>query len=130
MIFIFNAIKNWSINAINMYVYTIVLKTIHFIHTYIIGHYNPSVRIIDIVSHSTYVVCVHFIYKWRDLQFKVNSERQILLRKFLWYLLTHRVFPRNLRRDNRRRNTFYILFWCQAWGSNPGLSSNKNISEI
>ena len=44
-------------------------------HTYIIGHtyIGPSVRIIDLVSHTTYVVCV----KWRDLQFKVNSDRQI-----------------------------------------------------
>ena len=47
------------------------------LHTYIIGHYNPSVRIIDLVSHTTYVVCVNFIHKWRDLQFKVDSERQI-----------------------------------------------------
>ena len=45
--------------------------------TYIIGHYNPSVRIIDLVSQSTYVVCFNFIHKWRDLQFKVDSERQI-----------------------------------------------------
>ena len=36
-------------------------------HTYIIGHYNPSVRIIDLVSHTTYVVCVNFIREWRDL---------------------------------------------------------------
>ena len=47
------------------------------IHTYIIGHYNPSVRIIDLVSHTTCVVCVNFIHKWRDLQFKVDFERQI-----------------------------------------------------
>ena len=34
-----------------------------YIHTYIIGHYNPpSVRIIDLVSHSTYVVCVLILY--------------------------------------------------------------------
>ena len=46
-------------------------------HSYIIGYYNPSVRIIDLVSHTTYVVCVNFIHKWRDLQFKVDSERQI-----------------------------------------------------
>ena len=46
-------------------------------HTYIIGQYNPLVRIIDLVSHTTYVVCVNFIHKWRDLQFKVDSERQI-----------------------------------------------------
>ena len=38
-------------------------------HTYIIGHYNPSVRFIDLVSHTTYVVCVNFIHKWRVLQF-------------------------------------------------------------
>ena len=38
-------------------------KTKTFIlHTYIIGHYNPSVRIIDLVSHTTYVVCVIFLY--------------------------------------------------------------------
>ena len=44
--------------------------------TYIIGHYNPSVRIIDLVSYTTYVVCVNFIHNWWDLQFKVDSERQ------------------------------------------------------
>ena len=46
-------------------------------YTYIIGHYNPSVRIIDQVSHTTYVVCITFIHKWRALHFKVDSERQI-----------------------------------------------------
>ena len=33
------------------------------IHTYTIGHYNSSVRIIDLVFHTTYVVCVNFIHK-------------------------------------------------------------------
>ena len=80
--------------------------------TYIIGHYyNPSVRIIDLVFHTTYVVCVNFIHKWRDLQFKVDSERQIYLRNFSWqFLLTLRVFARNLLRGNRRRNTIRITF--------------------
>ena len=54
----------------------------HTYITYIIGHYNPSVRIIDLVSHTTYVVCVNFIHKWRDLQFKVDSERQIFWESF------------------------------------------------
>ena len=61
----------------------IQFQYIHFCSmscTYIIGHYNPSVRIIDLVSHTTYVVCVNFLHKWRDLQFKVDSERQI----FFW----------------------------------------------
>ena len=42
------------------------------IHTYIIGHYNPSVT-----SHATYIVCVNIIHMWWDLQFKVDSARQI-----------------------------------------------------
>ena len=44
------------------------------IHIYIIGYYNPSVRIINLVSHTTYLVFVNFIHKWRDLQFKVDSQ--------------------------------------------------------
>ena len=45
------------------------------VHTYIIGHYNPSVRIIDLISHTTYIVCVNFIYERRDLQLQVDSKR-------------------------------------------------------
>ena len=47
-------------------------------HAYIIGHYNPSVSIIDLVFHTTYVIYVNFIHQWRELQFKVDSERQIV----------------------------------------------------
>ena len=32
------------------------------IHTYTICHYNPSVRIVDLVSHTTYVGCVLILY--------------------------------------------------------------------
>ena len=58
-----------------------------FAITYIIGHYNPSVRIIDLDSDTIYVVCVHFIHKWRDLQFKVYSERQIFFEKLFMAIL-------------------------------------------
>ena len=75
---------------------SINIKTLkEYIH--IIGHYNPSVRIIDLVSHTTYVVAVNFIHKWRD-------------QLFMAILFTLRVFARNLLRGNRRRNTFCILF--------------------
>ena len=70
--------------------------------------------------------CVNFIHKRRALQFKVNSERQIFFRNFSWqFLFTLRVFTRNLLRGNCQKNTFCILFWCLAWGSNPGFTSNK-----
>ena len=52
------------------------------IHTDIIGHYNPTVRFIELVSHTTYVVCDNFTHKWRDLQFKVDSERRIFWETF------------------------------------------------
>ena len=49
-----------------------------YIHTGIIRHYNPSDSIIDLISHTIYVVCVNFVHKLRDLQFnKVDSERHI-----------------------------------------------------
>ena len=59
------------------------------------AHYNPSVRIVKLASNTTYIVSTNFIHKWQDLQFKVDSERQIFfffffLRNFSWqsYLLS------------------------------------------
>ena len=46
----------------------------NFLRTYIhniIGHYNPSVRLL---TPLTYVVCVNFIHEWRYVQFKDDSE--------------------------------------------------------
>ena len=55
------------------------------VHTYIIDHYNPSIRIIDLVSHTNYVVCVLILYiSGGTYSFKVDSERQIFLRNFPW----------------------------------------------
>ena len=85
--------------------------------TYIIGHYNPSVSIIDLVYHTSYVVCIYFRHKWRNLQFKIDP--------FHGNSIYSHNFCRNLLRGNRRKNTFCILLWCLAWGSNPGFTSNK-----
>ena len=78
-------------------------------HTYIIGHYNPSIRIIDLISHSTYIVCVF------DRFFE---------KLFMAVLIPLKVLP-EICWGNRRRNTFCILFWCLAWGLNPDFTSNK-----
>ena len=42
------------------------------LHSYIIEHYNPSVRIINLVSHTTYVVYVNFIHKLHNFT-KLNA---------------------------------------------------------
>ena len=90
-------------------------------HTYIIDHYNPSVRIIDLVSHTTYVVFANFIYKRRSCRLTPNYRFFEKLSKstpndgffeklFMAILLTLRVFGRNLLRGICQRNTFHILF--------------------
>ena len=100
-------------------------QVIH-LHTYIIGHYNPSVRIIDLFSHTTYIVCVNFIHKCRESTVQSRLRTTDFLKNFSWqFYLLSACFARNLLRGNRRINTFRILFWCLAWGSNPGFSSNK-----
>ena len=99
------------------------LKKLYIKKIYIIGHYNPLVSIIDLASHTTYVMCVNFIHEWRDLQFPNG--------RFFWesfhcnFIFTLRVFARNLLRGNHWRNTSHILFWCLACGSNPYFMSNK-----
>ena len=64
-------------NSLNTYSNPCIYVASINIYTYIIGHYKPSVRIINLVSHTTYVVCVTFIHKWREQHFKVDSERKI-----------------------------------------------------
>ena len=45
----------------NLFSHTLFKQYDHlYIHTYIIGHCNPSVRIIEVGSHTTYVLCVNF----------------------------------------------------------------------
>ena len=61
-----------------------------YIHTYI--------RIIDLVSHTTYDMCVNFIHKTD------------FLRLFMAILFTLRVFARNVLRGSRRGYIFIFSF--------------------
>ena len=62
---------------------TLIIKIklqIQYTKTYIRIHNWPLQTFSQdygLASHTTYVVCVNFIHKWRDLQLKVDSERQI-----------------------------------------------------
>ena len=76
------------INNKLLFVHVIKEETISFTLLYIYtGHYNHSVRIINLVSHTTYVVCVNFIHQWRDLQFKVESEQLVFFEKLFVAIL-------------------------------------------
>ena len=100
---------------------TIPLACSETIHTYIIGHYNPSVRIIDLVSHTTYVVCVVL---WRDLQFKVDSERQIFWEIFHGNFNYSQSFCQKSA-ERKSPKKYFLYFVLMSGLANPGFSSNK-----
>ena len=97
------------------YVMRILRHTCYtYIYIYIIGHYNSSVKIIDLVSHTTYVVHVDFIHKWQTTDsLKSTPNDRVFEKLFIAILFTLRLFARNLLRGNRRRNTFRISF--EVW---------------
>ena len=74
---------------------------------YVIGRYNQPFKP-GLAFHTTHVVCVNFIHEERgDLQFKVDSERQIFEKLFM---VTLRDFAKSLLRAScRRKYIFFIL---------------------
>ena len=102
---------------------TVQLNMSYILHpTYIIGHYNHSVRIIDLASHTIYVVCVNFTHKRRDEQFKVVSEWQIW-DTFHGNLIFSQSFCQKSaeRKSPKKKYSFWILIWCLAWDSTLAL---------
>ena len=54
-----------------------------FTHTYLHNWpLQPFRQYFGLDSHTTHVVCVNFVRDWRDLQFNVDSERQIFEKLF------------------------------------------------
>ena len=53
---------------------TTTVYPIIYIHNWSLQSFSQDY---DLASHTTYVVCINFIHKWRDLQFKFDFERQI-----------------------------------------------------
>ena len=108
-------IHNWSLQPFSQGTYYMMIETIKlklreeykwtnhrtisskkFYIQNIIGHYNLSVRVIDLASQTTYVVCVNFIHKWRgpySLKFRPTDFFEMLFMAILFIL---RVFARNL----------------------------------
>ena len=86
-----------------------LIKKLNITYIYTIGHYNPSVRIIDLVSHTTYVVCVNFIHELRDLQFKIDSEEQISEKLFIAILFYLRIFVKNLSQQIAAAQKYFFI---------------------
>ena len=82
------------------------------IHTYITGHYNPSVRIIDLVSHNTYVVCVNFIHKWRGTYSLKSTPNDRFFKKLFMaiFIYSHSICQKSAERISPKKYfSYYVL---------------------
>ena len=97
------------------------------IHTYIIGHYNPSVIIIDLVSHTTYVVWVNFLYiSGGTYSLKLVPNDRFVEKLFMAIFIYSREFLPEICWDEIATEILLrILFRYLAWGSNSGFLPNK-----
>ena len=57
-----------------------------YVRTYVIGYKNPSVRIIDLVSHTTYAECVNFYTSAMGPRVESRLRTKDFLRNFSFRL--------------------------------------------
>ena len=91
-----------------------LIKKNENIFVHIIGHYNPSVRLTTQLLNNTYVECVNFIHKWRGLQFKVNSERQICLETFHGNFIYSKSFCQKSA-ERKTPKKYFLYFFFDVW---------------
>ena len=83
---------------------------IHNMHNWLLQTFS---QVYDRDSYTNMLFCVNFRLTWRNLQFKVYSQRHFF-QTIDWFAL--RVFFRILLRESRRRNVFFFLiFRFNAW---------------
>ena len=115
-IFVYLCTIFWSVQTYNIrHIFLTAGKQSSWLfQTYLIGHCNPSVRIIDLVSHTTYVVCVNFIDNWRDLQFLKSTPNDRFLRSFSWQIYLLSGFLPEICGDEIAEEIFFI-FCFDVW---------------
>ena len=86
---------------------------------------QPFSQDYGLASHTTHVVCINFIHEWRDLQFNVDSERQIFKKLFHGSFIYSQSFcQKSAERESRRRNIF-LYFIFDDW---PGIRTQAFVS--
>ena len=69
---------------------------------------HPFSQDYELSSHTTYVVCVNLIHSQRDLQFKVESERQIFWETFHAKFIYSPNFCQKSAERKSRKKYFYF----------------------
>ena len=93
------------------------ISEIIYIHTYIIGHYNPSVRNTAQLL-TPLMLCALILYLNGGTYSLTSTPNDRLLMAIVFTL---RVFARNLLRGSSRRNIFHISFLTTDMGYEPRL---------
>ena len=100
------------------------------IHTYI--HNWPLQSFSQdyvLASHTTHVVCINFIRERRDLQFNVDSERQIFLRNFFMavlFLRSKSFCQKSAKRKSPKKYFSYFVLMSGLETRTLAFSSNKS----
>ena len=87
---------------------------------------QPFSQNYGLASHITHVVCVNFMREWRDLQFNVDSERQIFEKLFHGNFIYSQTFcQKSAERKSSKKYFSYFNFFddwpgirTQAFASN------------
>ena len=103
---------------VNRYWWWLLTYTLNHIHKWTL---QPFSQDYDIAS--SYVVCVNFIHDWRDLQFKVDSDRQIF-EKLLMAIFLHLEFLPEICWEEFAEKNFHIYVpwdhffrWSSFWST-------------
>lgn len=78
---------------------------------YILGHW-----ITNSLSHTTYVMSVTFMHKWRSLQLKVDSERQLEKLLMIIFIRSLSIYKKSTEMKPPKEIRFFISFCrrCRA----------------
>ena len=92
---------------------------IHNIHNWPL---QPFSQDYSLASHTTHVVCVNFIREWRDIQFNVDSERQIFEKLFHGNFIYSQSFcQKSAVRKSPKKYFSYFIFLMTDLGYEPRL---------
>ena len=69
------------------------------------------------------MLCVLILYMWWDLQFKVDSERQIFEKIFMAIFIDPQSFCQKSAERKSPKKYFFVLCF-DFWGSKPSFTSN------
>ena len=107
----------------------------HTVHTYINNwSLQPFSQDYDLASRTTCDVCLNFIHTWRELQFKVDSERQIFWDTFHDNFIYSQSFCQTSAERKSPKKYFLYFVLMSGLGLEPWLYvflliSNINVSD-